>query len=87
MNIQRTIVHVYFFAVDNNKINPVKLSQFNSWDLQQLVLLLQIDPQNVVVEVLEENVKKHKSSVSNCLLAIDGNGHVFHFNCSYYIEV
>ncbi|XP_023343043.1 uncharacterized protein LOC111712616 [Eurytemora carolleeae] len=41
----------------------MKLSQFNSWDLQQLVLLLQIDPQNVVVEVLEENVKKHKSSL------------------------
>ena len=64
MNVQRTIVHVYFFVVDNNNINPVKLSQFNSWDLQQLVLLLQIDPQNVVVEVLEENVKKHESSVS-----------------------
>ena len=63
MTVQRTIVHVYFFA-DNNNINPVKLSQFNSWDLQQLVLLLQIDPQNVVVEVLEENVKKHESSVS-----------------------
>jgi len=33
----------------------MQLCEFNSWELQQLVLQLQIDPQNVVVDVVDTN--------------------------------
>ena len=34
-----------------------QLSEYNSWGVQELVLLLQVDPQNVVVDVVRDEAK------------------------------
>jgi hypothetical protein len=32
----------------------LQLSEYNSWGVQELVVLLQVDPQNVVVDVVPQ---------------------------------